>query len=193
MTNMRYDPDSHWGLYSLQHYNALTVSLHCYFNQSHSSFMETHIVILCDHIILYLMYHLLSTYVETCLVGLLPLLSEVATSSKVSPTARNLIWEEGVRLFPEIIFCANFTWKEEGYTLFLGIYLVWPGFLSRKITLFSENKFCVVLFKIAHSGSGSHVMGVHIRVRVHLSLWKLDAVVQEDHLDLKMFKVEIKI
>ena len=70
------------------------------------------------------MYHLLSTYVETCLVGLLPLLSEVATSSKVSPTARNLIWEEGVRLFPEIIFCENFIWKEEGYTLFLGIYFV---------------------------------------------------------------------
>ena len=57
----------------------------------------------------------------------------------------------------------------------------------------SGNIFGVVLFKIAHSGSGSHVMGVHIRVGVHLGLWKLDAVVQEDHLYLKMFKVEIKI
>ena len=56
----------------------------------------------------------------------------------------------------------------------------------------SENKFCVVLFKIAHSGSGSHVMGVHIGVRVHLGLRKLDAIVQEDHLDLKIFINEIK-
>ena len=57
------------------------------------------------------------------------------------------------------------------------------------LNLVSENIFCVV-FKIAHSGSGSHVMGVHIGVRVHLGLRKLDAIVQEDHLDLKMFKVE---
>ena len=64
---------------------------------------------------------------------------------------------------------------------------------GRGLNLVSGNIFGVVLFKIAHSGSGSHVMSVHISVGVHLSLWKLDAVVQEDHLDLKMFKVEIKI
>ena len=64
---------------------------------------------------------------------------------------------------------------------------------GRGLNLVSGNIFGVVLFKIAHSGSGSHVMGVHIGVGVHLGLWKLDAVVQEDHLDLKMFRVEIKI
>ena len=82
------------------------------------------------------MYHLLSNYVETCLVGLLPLLSDVATSSNVSPTARNLIWEEGVRLFPWNIFCANFIWKEEGYTLFLRINFVL--YFSKLLTVVLE-------------------------------------------------------
>ena len=65
------------------------------------------------------MYHLLSTYVETCLVGLLPLLSEVATSSNVSPTARNLIWEEESKTFSsENVFCLNLIFEEERKTFF---------------------------------------------------------------------------
>ena len=38
--------------------------------------------------------------------------------------------------------------------------------------------------KVTHRCSGSHVVGVHIRVGVHLGLGELDAIVEDHHLHL---------